>query len=113
MIAGPPWIVTPPISSHHRLAQRLLQQHGVEPTTVIEADQEAVISSLVESGLGIALVREDIAQQKAAAGRMTLWKDVSIRTPLWFIHHRDRQTDPILRALLGVLREQWDIPDDS
>lgn len=112
-IAEMPWIVTPPISSHHRLVQRLLQQHGVEPTTVIEADQEAVISSLVESGLGIALVREDIAQQKVAAGQMTLWKDVNIRTPLWFIHHRDRQADPILRALLGVLREQWDIADDA
>ncbi|MBL8519621.1 MAG: LysR family transcriptional regulator [Betaproteobacteria bacterium] len=112
-IAEMPWIVTPPISSHHRLVQRLLQQHGVEPTTTVEADQETVISSLVESGLGIAMMREDVALQKVAAGTVYLWKDVNIRTTLWFIHQRARQDDAILRALLDIQREMWLIDSDA
>ena len=69
-IADMPWIIPPPISTHHKLVHALLGKYDVVPGKVVEADQEAVISSLVVSGLGIALMREDMALEKVASGEV-------------------------------------------
>ena len=112
-IAEMPWIIPPPISTHHKLVYALLRKHDVEPGKVVEADQEAVISSLVVSGLGIALMREDLALEKVAAGEVCLWNDIRLLTTLWFIYRRERQHDPVIRALLSVQEELWDLRGDA
>lgn len=111
-IAIQPWIIPPLISTHHQLVRNLFRDHGVDPISVIEADQEAVISSLVVSGIGMALMREDVALKKQAAGEVCLWKDVSVETTLNFIYLRDREHDPIIRALLDILRDTWGIREE-
>ena len=106
-VAALPWVLTPPISSHHRLAAALFRKHGVEPTKVVEADQEPVISSLVASGVGLSLMREDVALERAAAGEICLWDQGRGTTTLWFIHLQERAEDPVIRALLDGLRDTW------
>jgi len=106
-IARQPWIIPPPISTHNELMHALLREHGVEPTRVVEADQEAVVGSLVVSGVGIALMREDIAMDRVAAGEICLWRDVRIVSTLWFLYLRDRAEDPVIRALIDVEKEVW------
>ncbi len=106
-VAAMPWIIPPPISSHHQLAYALLQQHGVSPGRVVEADQEAVIASLVVSGVGIALMREEVAFEKAAAGEICIWNDEQIESMLWFVTQRQRQNDPVILALNELQRELW------
>ena len=108
-IAAMPWIIPPPISSHHKLVRALLHEHGVDATNVVEADQEAVIASLVASGLGLALMREDLAMEKVAAGEVCVWNDVRINTTMWFIYQRERRNDPVIRALLSVQENLWDL----
>jgi DNA-binding transcriptional LysR family regulator len=111
-IAAMPWIIPPSVSTHHKLVHSLLGKHDVSPGKVVEADQEAVVSSLVVSGLGMALMREDLAQEKVAAGEVCLWKDIRLVTTLWFIYQRARQQDPVIRALLSVQEELWDLQRD-
>jgi DNA-binding transcriptional LysR family regulator len=106
-IAALPWIVTPTISTHSALAHDLFQTHGVAPAKVIEADNEFVISSLVIAGLGVALMREDLAVEAAAAGSVCLWRDVRAATTLSFLHLRERSDDPVVRALTDVVRHVW------
>jgi DNA-binding transcriptional LysR family regulator len=106
-IADLQWIIPPAISTHHKLAHALLSKHGAEPAKVIEADQEAVVSSLVVSGVGVALMREDLALEKVAAGEVCVWKDIRLTTTLWFIYLRSREDDPVIRALLSVLAALW------
>lgn len=106
-IAALPWILTPSISSHNRLVGDLFDEHGVEPTKVVEADQESVISSLVVSGVGLSLMREDVALAKEAAGEVCLWGKGRATTTLWFIYPQERADDPVIRALLDVIRETW------
>src|SRR3970282_968506 len=60
-LAALPWIVTPQISSHHRLIRTIFSEHDVAPAKVIEADNESVISNLVGAGLGPSLLRLDLA----------------------------------------------------
>lgn len=106
-IAAEPWIMPPPVSTHHQLAHGLLHAHGVEPAKLIGADHESVVSSLVASGLGVALIREDIASRMAAANEICLWRGTRVSTTLWFIHLRSREHDPVIRALLDVLKDVW------
>ncbi len=110
-VAAMPWIIPPPISSHHQLAHALLQQHGVSPSRVVEADQEAVIASLVASGVGIALMREEVAIEKAATGEICIWNEEQIDSMLWFVTQRQRENDPIILALIDMQRTLWAVPD--
>ncbi len=108
-IAGEPWILTPSISTHYQLAQELFRANGVTPTKVVEADNESVISSLVLSGLGLALMREDLAVEKAAAGEICLWKGARLATTLQFIYLKEREYDPEVRALIEVVKAVWSL----
>ncbi|MCC7549804.1 MAG: LysR family transcriptional regulator [Burkholderiales bacterium] len=105
-----PWILTPSISSHWQLANELFRAHGVSPAKVVEADDENLISSLVASNMGMALMREDLALEKARARQVVLWKDVRLTTSLQFIHLRSRAQDPAIRALVEVLHDIWNLP---
>jgi DNA-binding transcriptional LysR family regulator len=107
-IAGEPWVMTPPISTHFQLADALFQAHGVGPAKVVEADDEVVVGSLVVSGVGLGLMREDLAIEKAQAGQICLWRDVRLTTTLKFIYLREREQDPVIRALLDVLTDVWE-----
>jgi DNA-binding transcriptional LysR family regulator len=73
----------------------------------VEADHEAVISSLVIAGIGVALMREDIARAHAAAGELFVWDDARLATLLSFIYRRDRERDPPIHALRDVVRDVW------
>lgn len=111
-IATQPWVIPPPISTHHELISKLFKQHGVRPSRIVEADHEAVISSLAIAGLGIALMREEKALERARSGEVMLWGDVRLATKLSFIHAKERGDDPIIRAMVGIIREVW-APDLS
>ena len=69
----------------------------------VEADNEAVMRSLVMAGGGVALMREDAALEAAAAGEVALWNKVRLETTLKFLHLKQREDDPEIRALLDVL----------
>lgn len=106
-IAELPWIMPPPTSTHHQFAAALFGEHGVEPAKVVGADDEAVVTSLVVSGAGLALMREDIALQMVQSGEVCLWQDLRVDTTLRFIYLRSREHDPIVRALIDVLKCAW------
>jgi DNA-binding transcriptional LysR family regulator len=106
-MAAEPWIMTPDVSTHHQLASALFREHGIAPTRVVEADDELVVGSLVVAGLGLALMREDLAFTREAAGEVCLWGDVRLSTRLQFIHLRSRAADPVVRALVELLRDLW------
>jgi DNA-binding transcriptional LysR family regulator len=106
-IVAMPWIMTPPISSMTALAGELFSARGVSPARRIEADNEAVIRSLVMSGLGVALMREDLALDAADAGEVALWEGVRLETRLQFVHLARRKDDPEIRALHDVLHRVW------
>jgi DNA-binding transcriptional LysR family regulator len=106
-IVAMPWIMTPPISTHSALAGELFRENGVSPTRRVEADHEAVISSLVVAGLGVSLMREDLAIAASAAGEVVLWGDKRLETTLSFIYLAEREDEPVIRALREILGQDW------
>jgi len=108
-IAAEPWIMTPPISSHHALATQLFDAHGFTPIRQVEADHEAVISSLVSAGLGVALMREEVALADAGKGGLAIWSDQRIITRFAFVHRRERADDPAIEAICDVVGQVFEI----
>lgn len=106
-IASLPWIMAPPISTNHVLATEWFRARGLVPAKRVEADSPQVISSLVVGGLGVALLREDLAVAAAAAGEICLWRDERLATRLQFIYRVEREGDPMLKGVLDVLAEIW------
>lgn len=106
-VAALPWIHTPPVSTHSRLVRALFREHGVAPTRVVEADHESDIVSLVSSGVGLSLMREDLARGLEAGGEVCVWEPARVTTTLWFIYPAARANDPLIAALLEVVREIW------
>lgn len=109
-VAERPWIVAPDPSSHRQLVMRLFPDGP--PARVIETDNESVINNLVESGVGISLLRADPGSPASEAGRIFILPDVEVKTRLWLVHAVDRAADPLLAALCEVIAETWaDAPD--
>jgi len=107
VLARRPWIITPEQSSHRRLVMELFHDRAALPERLIEADSEPVIINLVESEVGMSLVREELASPSAKAGRAAIWPGASATTKLWLVYDARRADDPLLEALLGVLHEIW------
>ena len=106
-IAVLPWILAPAISTHHVLATALFAERGRAPETLIEADNELVIRSLVASGLGVALVRDDLAHDGEVGAELAVWPQARLATTLQFIHASEKREKPEIRALVGVIRDVW------
>ncbi len=107
LIAQQPWIVAPEPSSHHQLVLGLFGEGVPQPERIIEADTELVINNLVESGVGISLIRDEFAANSVASGRSLIWTGRTVTTKLWLVHTAAQGEDPLLAALLEVLREVW------
>lgn len=107
-LAQLPWILTPPDGANRQMVTKLFETHGVEPPARhVEADNEAVIVNLVVSGVGVSLLRDELAREMERAGEVCIWEKLRPRTTLWFIHRAERSNDPLIGALLEVLRVVW------
>jgi DNA-binding transcriptional LysR family regulator len=104
-----PWVGTPVQSSQYRLVRELLAEHGQAPRIAVEADQEASMISLVRNGVGLCLMRDELAAPAAARGEILIWPGASPLCPLSFIYRDAHAQDPLVMAMLGVLREVWSV----
>ena len=106
-VAALPWVMTPPISSHHAFASDLFQRRGRTPETIVEADNESVVRSLVVAGVGAGLMREDVAMVAERAGEVVRWPGARVETTLQFLHPRERTREPAIAALLALVEDTW------
>jgi DNA-binding transcriptional LysR family regulator len=107
-MAALPWVRTPTISTHTRLIEALFIEHGVDPPpNQIEADDESVLVNLVIAGVGVSLMRDDIAREQVKAGEICVWPKARLRTMLWFVSDAQRAGEPLIDALLGLVCEVW------
>jgi DNA-binding transcriptional LysR family regulator len=107
-IAAMPWIMTPEHSTHRHMLMALFRDKKGQPRRVAEADQEQVITNLVVSGVGLSLVREEVAARERDAGRLVIWDRARVETTLWFAYAAERASDPAIAAMLGVLAGLWE-----
>jgi DNA-binding transcriptional LysR family regulator len=105
-LAERPWVVAPEPSSHRQLVLELFGDTG-PPQRIIEADNESVIINLVETGVGISLIRDEFAPRLTAGGRAVICPSRAVTTRLWAVCQASRVSDPLIVALRDVLAEVW------
>jgi DNA-binding transcriptional LysR family regulator len=106
-LAARPWVLTPAKGTVNRIAHSLLAEHHLEPSSVTEADQESMIRSLVAAGVGVSLMREDLAREASEAGEVVVWPQGHARTVLSLVYAADREQSPEIRALLRAVTDVW------
>ena len=79
---------------------------GLRLGTVLEVFRRSVHQAVDHS-------REEVAHAMEQEGQVVIWKPAELATTLWFIYASDRAQDPAIRALLSLLGELWQSPDDA
>ena len=108
-LAALPWIGMPPQTFCGRLADAVFRRQGTAPRSIVEADRNATVLSLIAAGTGIGFLHENHALKAEQAGEVVLRPDLREITRLDFICLEQRRTDPPLAALLEVLRGVWEV----
>ena len=106
-IAALPWIRAPKMSPHLQMVGEMFARHKLEPFKVVEADQEQTIKTLITAGVGLGLMREDLAFASQSAGEVWVWRKARPTTTLSFIYLREREGDAIVAAMENVVRRIW------
>ena len=106
-IAELPWISAPRGGSHHAMAEHLFRRHRFTPVKVLEADSESIITSLVFAGVGVGLMREDLARTAAEQNRAIVLERGTASTLLRLLYVTARESEPGIRAVRDVIRELW------
>jgi DNA-binding transcriptional LysR family regulator len=76
---------------------------------VVEVDQEASMRSLVTMGMGLCLLREDIAREAEQKRQLVVWEGASRPCPLSFVCLKTKVDDALVNALHKVVLEEWEM----
>ena len=109
-IADMPWIGAPATSHAQTLLRDLFARQGLLPNIVLESDHSSAPQTLVRSGLGLALLREDVAVPMAEHDQVVIWPHTRVAAMLSFIYPKAAEHDPAIVAALSVLRSVWGLP---
>lgn len=106
-IAAMPWIGAPVQHHAQTLLKDMFARQGLVPHQVVECDETAAPLALVRSGVGLALLREDVAVPAGERDEVVVWPHARVGALLSFIHPRSAEHDPAIVATLSVLRTTW------
>lgn len=109
-----PWIRAPKPSAHYELVNSLFRHSSIQPQQIIEVDHESVVVSLVKAGVGLSLIRQDLAYRAAEKHDVLVWEHApALSLPLSLIYHEHRHGDPLVSVFIETLREVWDAGDGN
>ena len=102
-----PWIGAPPLHHVQTLMRDMFARQGLTPHQVIESDEVSLPQSLVRAGVGLSLLREDVALPASERGEVVIWPHTRVGALLSFIYPRASEHDPAIVATLQLLRTVW------
>lgn len=85
----------------------MFARQGLAPHQVIESDEVSLPQSLVRAGVGLSLLREDVALPASERGEIVIWPHARVGALLGFIYPRAAEHDPAIVATLSLLRTVW------
>lgn len=106
-LAALPWLDTPKASASHRLLAAVFGPLGVEPEHPALTNHPGVTLDLVESGLGLCLVRQDIAAREAAARRLVIAPQAQIDCVMSFVALASRAQEAPIAQALAAMERAW------
>ncbi len=107
VIAALPWIWTPKLGAYHQIASRMFRERKLKPNIVMEADRESTLINLVSAGMGLSLMRTEVARSAVRAKKVVMWSRGRITQPLSFVTRRDRRNDPLIQGIEAEVSSVW------
>ena len=86
---------------------RFADEIPLSPASVVEVDQESMIRSLVAAGVGISLMRDDLAHEASEAGEAVIWPQGAARTVLSLVYRSERDASPEIVAFVRAVELVW------
>lgn len=106
-LSAMPWLATPAGSSQHGMVAQMFAERGLSYSTVVEADQEASMIELVQSGVALGIMRERLAAGMVQSGQAVIWDGARLPCPLCLLHRRASAEEPMVQALLATVPMVW------
>lgn len=110
-LAALPWLDGPSGSHSHWLLRDMFEKRGQSPRIVMQIDDLANIDSLVMAKTGCALLREEVALEGFKRQAFSLWGNVRINATLGFVYPSETEAQPLLIAVISLLKQLWKIDD--
>ncbi len=108
-----PWLAAPSTSSQSVLLEQLFKGRSVMPPHIVEVDQETTRICLVLEGIGLSLMRRELAWKYRREGNVAVWPGKGPSTTLSFVHESDRKDELAIRALREIVVRLWRTSDDT
>jgi DNA-binding transcriptional LysR family regulator len=106
-LASERWVSTPTGGSQHQMMVQMFGRRHCLPNKVIEADNELMIVSLVQEGVGLGLMQAGLADAAEKKGKVVVVEKGRPSTFLQVLYSAGREHEPEIRAILNVLRQVW------
>ncbi len=106
-LAALPWIWSVCDCPFYQIVQAEMDILGLTPNIVVDAMDENVVKELVLDNQGIAILREDDAQEVAGRGDILVWPDFSapVELRLGMLKSNAERSD--LRAIVAIVLLLW------
>jgi DNA-binding transcriptional LysR family regulator len=107
-LASLPWI-TPSDSSmaYTEMLKHLFADRGLELNSVVRFDSAALGRAMLEAGVGLMLMREELADQGLEQGTLAVSPIARAEYELFLTHLASRRNDPLIRAFLEAATDVW------
>jgi DNA-binding transcriptional LysR family regulator len=106
-IAKLPWIGSARGGSHDQMLDAVLGEANQLRQRVIESDYEVVHASLVEAGVGLALMRQDLAIAAEVRGAVVVWQGAVPCSTMRYVFAERRVKEPAIRAMRDLVVRYW------
>ena len=108
-----PWLAAPATSSQSALLQQFFKNRAVMPPHVVEVDQETTRICLALEGIGLSLMRRELAMRYRREGKLVVWNGRGPCATLWFVELEASRDDPVLSAARGIVNRLWKDPGNT
>lgn len=107
-LAALPW-VTPndPSMAYATMLRQMFGDRALDLNSVVQYDTEAVGRGMIQSGVGLMLVREEHALRGEREGTLALSPIARADYPLCLAFTAARTTDPLIAAFVDAAAEAW------
>lgn len=106
-LAKHPWIWSVCDCPYYQIVQAEFDWHGVEPNKIVDAMDESVVKELVKDGQGLAIMRQDDAEEVIRDSDTYIWDGASFEVPLSIGVLKNRLQDPTVIAVSDLIKTIW------
>ena len=106
-LEGAEFILTEKSIGYRRVFDKLLAKESIAITPVLELGRTDIITSLLESGVGISFLPDFVTERAVREGKLTYLPVCDLRVDIWkqLLYHRKKWISRGMKLLLDFIKE--------